>query len=136
MKLSEVALNVGNIESGQWIENIPEMDNLRIKTRGINNADWRRKMSKLLATVPRDKRRGNNVDGDEMDKIISQCLYECALQDWGNLSDADGKDIAYSKDFALTLLTDPQYRRFRDAALFAASIVGDEVAVSEEVVKN
>jgi hypothetical protein len=121
MKLSDIAVDAGRIEQGEWVENIPEMGDLRLKVRGIGNADWRRLMSKLIDAVPRNKRMGGRVDPDTMDAITTQLLSSACLIDWANL------DVPYSKQKASELLADPQYRALRDAVMWAASQVGQAI---------
>lgn len=136
MDLSNVSVDPVKVEQGEWVGNIPQMGDLRLRIRGAENADWRRLQSKLIAAIPRQLRIGGQIDPDEADRITSVLLRDAALLDWENLSE-DGKPLAYSKENADRLLTDPTYRRFRDAALWASQNVGERVAVQTgDLVKN
>ena len=132
MKLSDLASDPVATEQGEWVDNIPEMGDLRLKVRGIGNADWRRIQTKLIDAVPRSKRTGTRIDPEEIDKITTTCLHQACLLDWENLSGDDGKALAHSRGFALELLSKPEYRKFREAVVWAATVVGEQSAVKIE----
>lgn len=132
MKLTDIERNPDAIEQGAWVDKLPEMGDLRVKVRGINNSDWRRLWSKLVDTVPRGRRESGKPNADELDRINSVCLRDACLQDWDGLEDAP-----YSKELANTLLTDARYRAFRDAVFWAATQVGETLAENRvEISKN
>jgi hypothetical protein len=124
MKISELAVDADRQENGAWVDNIPELEGLRLKVRGSNNLDWRKLQNKLLDAVPRKKRIGR-LDLEEAEGIQTKCLLNCCLIDWEGLEDEQGKPIPYDKEMAKKLLTDPEFRRFRDGVVWAANIVAD-----------
>lgn len=132
MKIGEIAVDIDRVENGAWVDDISDMGGLRLKVRGSNNRDWRRLQSKLLDKVPRKKRHGGRIDTDEAENITNQCLLHACLLDWDGLTENDGKPIPYSREKAEELLTDPQYRRFRDAVFNAANLIGDQNAEDVE----
>jgi hypothetical protein len=85
-----------------------------------------------MDAVPRKKKLGGRLDPDEQDRIISSCLLSACLLDWDGLEDDDGKPLPYSKAMAQKLLTEPQYRRFRDSVVWAASIVAENLTIDQE----
>ncbi len=136
MKLSSIEVDPDKIEQGQWIGNIPEAGDLELKVRGLQNADFRRLQGKLVEAVPRAKKVGGRLDPDEQDRVTNQCLAATVLLDWRGLEDDTGP-IPFSKEKARELLMDPRYRRFREAVIWAASVVGEEqVADLEEAQGN
>lgn len=128
MKISDVKIDATKFEHGAWVDNIPEMGNLRLKVRGINNASWRRLQATMIAAVPRAKKIGGRIDPEEQDRITATCLRKACLLDWENLENDDGAPIPYSDEVAGKLLTDPATQRFRDAVSWAANTVADEDA--------
>jgi hypothetical protein len=132
MDLNDAAVDPVRVEQGEWIGEkygtpIPDMGELCLKVRGVENGDWRRLQMKLIAAVPRNKRPGGQIDPDEADRITSVLLRDAALLDWENLTQG-GKVVAYSRDVATGLLTEPEFRRFRAAVLWAAQQVGERRA--------
>lgn len=132
MKLSALKVDADKIEGGAWIGNIPEMGNLELRVRGLQNAAFRRMQSKLLDAVPRSQRQGGRVDPDVLDRITSQCLAATVLLDWRGLEGEDDQPLPYTKEQASVFLTEPAYRRIRDAVVYAATVVGDAEAEGEE----
>lgn len=131
MDMQGVKVDPVKIEQGAWVDNIPDMGDLRLQVRGANNADWRRLQARLIAAVPRNKRVGGRIDPDESDRITSILIRDAGLTGWENVTDG-GAAVAYSKDVANTYLTDPAFRAFRDAALWACTIVGDDLSAQTD----
>jgi hypothetical protein len=136
MKLSELTVDVDRGEKGAWVDNIPELEGLRLKVRSNNNADWRKLQARLMDAMPRKKRLGGRLDPDEQDRVISTCLLNTCLLDWEGLENGTGEPLPYSKELARKLLFEPEYRRFRDAVIWAAAIVAEEQAEEEEDAKG
>jgi len=137
MRLKDVKVDIEKVEQGAWVENIPELEGLRVKVRGANNKDWRKLQARLIQSIPRPKRIAGQIDPDELDRINGRLLLETCLLDWSGLEGDDGKPLPYSKETAKDLLNDPQYARFRDGVLWAANIVGEQNETEvKDVVKN
>ena len=132
MKLNDVKVDSALIEAGAWIPEISECPGLKLKVRGQGNKDWRKLQTKLLDAVPR-KKRVNRLDYDEGERITNRLLLDTCLLDWDGLTDDDGNPLPYSREMAEKLLTDPDYRKFRDAVLSASGRVGDD---TEEDIKD
>ncbi len=129
MKMSELAIDSARLETGAWVDDIPEMEGLRLRVRGSNNADWRRLQTKLIEAVPRKQRLGGRLDPDTQDRITSSLLLNTCLLDWEGLEGDDGQPVPYDKKMAEKLITDPQYRRFREAVVWAASVVAEQTDI-------
>lgn len=143
MRLDNIEIDTVSLEDGDWIDNIPELENLRLKVRGLNNRDYRNLERRLIAAVPRKKRMnaGGTMDVEEQDRITNTCILNTVLLDWDGLTQQNGSDheipILYSKEMARKLLFEPQYRRFRDGVIWAATMVVErDRSKQEEVVKN
>jgi hypothetical protein len=131
VNLSDLKTNAAIVEQGDWVDNIPDMGDLRLKVRGRGNSRWRALEAQLVAAVPRGKRINGRIPPADVDRIAAICVRDAGLLDWENLKDGD-QAVLYSKDMANTLLTDPQYRAFFDAAVWACSVVGDATVGSQE----
>lgn len=138
MKLSELKRNVDAIEKGDWVgakygTPIPGMGDLCFRTRGSSNADWRRLESKLVAGLPAARRVSGRIEPEDRDAISGQCLLEAGVTDWSGIEGDDGASVPYSKDQAALFFTDPAYSDVRDAALYAANLVGTAAAEALKV---
>lgn len=131
MKLGDFAVDPGRIEGGDWVDMIPDCGDLRIRTRGLGNADWRRLQQQKLAALPRRDRR-NGIVPEAIEAINLDCLVETCLLDWANLTGADGAPLPFSKETARKYLADPRYRPLLDACYFAAREVAERRAEEQE----
>lgn len=131
MKIKSARVDNAAIQSdvGVWQDDLPELGDIAVLVRGLNNKQYRLKFEAMVRALPPSKRKNGAVDPIERDRITGVCLQECALLDWRNVEDDDGKPVPYGKDQAKIYLTDPDYTKFRDGVFVAASRVGE---VSEE----
>lgn len=125
MKLSDMKIDNDRLEQGAWVGDIPEMGDLRLKVRGFGNADFRRLQQRLYDAEPRQFKIGGRLDPERQDAILSTCMLTTILIDWDGVTGDDGQPVAYSRDLAKTLLTEPEYRRFREAVSWAAGTVAE-----------
>ena len=129
MKLSSLKVNAARGEQGAWVKDLPGMGDLQLLVRGFNNSDYSRFMAKEGAAVPRDQREGNRPNGAilpaALNAMVTRGMVEHILIDWKNLTDEHDKPIPFSKERALEMLLDPDFRPFRDAIAIAAAEVED-----------
>jgi len=118
-------IDTAKVEDGTWIGDIPDMGDLRLQVRGINNAKFRRLQQELIAAVPRGERRKGRIDPLTMDRITGTCLASTVLLGWDKLEGEDGQPVPYSQEQARAYLTDPAYRPFFEAVVYAATMVGE-----------
>lgn len=136
MELTDIKRNVTAIEGGAWINNIPEMDDLELKVRGKDNADWRRLEAEKYAAVSWAKRVNGRIPQDEMRRVNMELLLEACLLDWRNVTE-HGSPVAFSREAAAQILNDPQCEGFADAIVWAASVVArTRATAAEDVAKN
>lgn len=127
MKLSAIRRNTTAVEQGRWVENIPGMDDLRLRVRGSGNRDWNRLQGELFDKVPREQRLRGLSDDDAF-RIDTECLLATVLLEWDNVS-GDGKigaldqPVPYDAETARRLLAEPEYAVFRSAVTWAAGVV-------------
>lgn len=137
MRLGDQKIDPIKLEQGDWVENIPEMGDLRLKVRGTRNKDWNRMQRVLTDAVPKKKKVGGRIADSEQERITVSLLLNTCLLDWSGLEGDDGQPIAYSKEMAGKLLTDLEYRNFRDAVIWAATVVAEQGAAEvEDAAKN
>jgi hypothetical protein len=124
MDLKDSKIDVDRLNNGGWVNEIPGMEGFRVKTRGDENPEYRKKMSILIDMLPRKKKLGGRIDPIEQDRIIGTCLLETCLLDWDGLIE-DGKPVPFDKALAKEMMHDPAYGRFRRAFAHAASVVAE-----------
>lgn len=131
MDMNSRKIDTAKQEQGAWVDDIPEWGDLRLKVRGIGNSDYRRLQSKLLESVPRQKRVRGAIDPAEADRITATCLLNAVLIDWDNLQE-NGEPVPFSKEAAKRYLFDPEFAEFRAAVSWAANVVSEQGAESAE----
>lgn len=131
MDMNSRKIDPARQEQGAWVSDIREWGDLRLKVRGIGNSDFRRLQSKLLESVPRQKRVRGDIDPAEQDRITSTCLLNTVLIDWDNLQE-NGAVVPFSKEAAKRYLFDPEFVEFRAAVSWAASVVSEQGAANSE----
>ncbi|WP_201159426.1 hypothetical protein [Rhodoplanes elegans] len=134
MDLSQIKTNSALIEQGEWIGDLPELGDVAFRVRGLGNADYRALQHKLINEIPARLRR-KGLGADDQDRIQTECLIETVLTDWRGLT-SGGAPLPYSREKARELLTDPDFRRLRDAVFAAASMVGEDVAAADEALEK
>jgi hypothetical protein len=115
-------------ESGVWQDDLPELGDIAVCVRGLNNKQYRLKFEAMIRALPPSKRRNGAVDPIERDRLTGLCMLEHVLIDWKNVL-LNGVLTPYSKEQAKIFLTDPDYQKFRDGVFVAATRVGE---ISEE----
>jgi hypothetical protein len=137
MKISSVDVNPKAIEDGEWVKDLPEMDDLELLCRGQNSMAWRNCTRREVNKLPRNIR--NLPDGLPLkvqDRINNKCLVEAGILGWKNLALDDGPK-EFSKELLEQLINDPVKQIFRDACLVATARVGTAAAqADEELAKN
>ena len=131
MRLRDIAIDAHAIEQGEWVDDLPGLDGVRVLVRGIGNADYRRLQAKLMRKVT-PAESINGMSPERGDEITTKLLAETVLLGWEGIEDDDGAPLAYSKEKAVELLADPALRRFRDGVMFAATTVGERRAAQAE----
>lgn len=136
MKLSNVRVNPKAVEDGDWVKNLPEMDDLELKVRGQNSSAWKVLRRKLINALPRNIRnRPDGLPQQTEDALVDKLLVGAGLLDWKNLELDDGVK-PYSKELAEKLIKDPEWALFREAILTATVRVGTEVAEADEALSG
>lgn len=123
MDLSNLKRDSGQIEAGQWVSDIPGMDDLRLRVRGLTSPT----VSALRGRKQRKvSKNGRNSDGtiksDIEMRIFGEVLFEVVLLEWDGLTD-NGKPVPYDRELAKQWLTNPDYMPFADAVTWAAQLV-------------
>jgi len=137
MDINNLKRSTDRVEGGDWVGDIPEMGDLRLRVRGLGSAQYKAIMSRKSRAVPRqDRERDGSIKDEVLHRIRGEALHEAILLDWDGLT-AGGQPFGFDASVALNWLTDPEYQDFHFATLYAAGVVGKERAeAQEELGKN
>lgn len=141
MDVSALKRNSASVEAGQWVSDIPGMEDVRLRVRGLNSptvVTLRARKERLVSKNGRE--RNGQLKADVALRIFGEVLLEAVLFDWDGFTEGEGdakKAIPYSKDLAKQWLSDPDFIAFNDAVTYAAQVVDRGGAEEqEEVEKN
>ena len=132
MDANDLITNIEAVENGEWIDDIPDCGDLRIRTRGAGNADWARVWQRELARAPRAERR-STITAATLERIQNACLIEAGLLGVENLTE-QGQPVSIER--AKEMIIDPRFRLFRAACLYAANRVGENAAEDAEAARK
>ncbi|WP_375568777.1 hypothetical protein ABWH92_12355 [Ahrensia marina] len=125
MKLSNVQRDAQLAEDGQWIEGLPNCEDLRLKVRGMNTTAFADAHARRLRDVPVHKRDAEgNLSAADSYVALGHALADVVLLGWDNIEDnEDGKPIPYDQDTARAWLTNLNTAEFQTAVTTAAARV-------------
>lgn len=137
MDIKNLKRDTARIEGGEWIGDIPGMGELRLRVRGIGSTTYQAAVSRMSRAAPREDRlRDNSLKPAASMRITGRALQEAILLEWDGL-ESDGKPLAFDKELALEWLTDPDFRSFFDAVIYAANVVENgRASTTEDLEKN
>lgn len=124
MRLQDIKIDTDAFENGRWVENIPDMGDLRLKVRALDSRAHRDRQAHLAGRT--------NLGKDAAEVIHRRLLHETILLDWENVTDEEGAPILYTPEEAKRLLEDPSLRYFRLAVEYAAREVARPPALPKD----
>lgn len=126
MDIANLKRSTAIVEAGDWVGDIPQMGELRLRVKGLNSAQYKAIFSRKQRAVPKDQReRDGTVKEAVLHVIRGEALHEAILLGWDGLT-SNGEPVAYDADQALAWLTDPEFEDFQFAVIYAAGVVGKE----------
>jgi hypothetical protein len=137
MDITSFKRDAAGIDAGQWVGDIPNTGDLRLRVRGFTSPTVVAVRSRKERAVERkDRRRDGGLKPEAAMRVLSETLCEVVLLDWDGITDG-GKPVPYSKDLAKKWLSDPNMQPFADAVSWAAMVVDNgEAAKAEEIAGN
>ncbi len=122
MDIQAIRKDSALITEGQWIDTIPNMGDLRLRVRGASSPRVVAVRARKQRAVPRNERlRDGSLTVETTIRIETEVLHEAVLLDWDGLTDG-GKPVKYDPALAEEWLTNPDFRDFADAVVWASQV--------------
>lgn len=137
MEINSLKRDSSKVEAGQWVDDIPGFEDIRLRVRGLSSPTATALRSRKERKVPRDQReRDGSLKPSVGLPLLGEVLCEAVLLDWDGITDG-GKPVPYDPELAKKWLTDPDFIAFADAVTWAARMVDQGTAETrEELEKN
>lgn len=128
-RLGAIQTDLNKAIEGVWVNY--ELD-IRLKIARLGNQNYQ-KYVQQLSRPHLQRMRGKAPNTDLIKEITKQAVSHCILLGWEHIQDDKGKDIPYSPEKALELLSDP---RFEDLYMFILEIAQDAELYRQEIQKD
>ncbi|MBB4000968.1 hypothetical protein [Aurantimonas endophytica] len=136
MDISSLKRDSKKVEAGEWVGDIPGMEDVRLRVRGLSSPTVAALRSRKERKVSREGReRDGQLKTDVALVIFGEILHEAVLLEWDGIT-SDGKPLPFDADIAKVWLTDPDFTPFADAVVWAAQVVDKGRAGDQEEVGN
>lgn len=123
MDINSLKRDSSAVSEGVWVDEIPQMGDLRLKVRGFTSREVMECRSAKERNVPiTDRNRDGSILIETGMRITREIMLEAILLDWGKIEDG-GAEVEYTKKQAEAWLLDIDYTPFADAVAWAASYV-------------
>ena len=118
-------------QDGVWVD-LGDGGSVKVARAG-NKAN--RKLLKRLVGPHKAALRSDRLPDDVLEKLTIECMARTILLDWRGIEEDDGKNVEYSVENAIRLLT--AYKDFRDQiAASSADLALYQDAAEEAAAKN
>lgn len=132
MDISNLKRDLTSREEGEWVSDIPNLGEIKLKVRGLNSSTFRTLYAKKEKALPMTERLADGSPTAEANKsIVIDCIAEGVLLDWEGFT-SEGKALKFSVDTAKKYLKDPNFELFADAVTWAARVVDNGKAIIKE----
>lgn len=137
MEIKDLKKDSAKIAEGQWVQDIPDMGDLRLMVRGLSSPVVSAARSRKERSATRKERhRDGTLKHETAARITSELLAEVVLMDWDGIT-SGGKPVKYDAATAAAWLTDPDYQDFANAVAWAALLVDrGEQEITEDLAGN
>lgn len=123
-KLSQFASNLELEVGGQWVDyddQIPAGTGIRLLLARAGNPRYQEMLRREREPIL-DQIRTKKVDASALEAVTRKCLAHTVFLGWANVTDEDGKELVYTPELGIMVLSEPQYR---DLAAFIRDFASD-----------
>lgn len=86
---------------------------IEVRIARMHNPEFNKYYEKISEPILGQLRR-KTVDGETLRSLMKQAVAHCLIRDWKGMEDDDGKEIKYSPEKALEIISDPANVIFYD----------------------
>lgn len=121
-------------DEGVWVK-IPEWEGVEFLVRRLGSRDYQ--IARELLVQKKSKALQRLPTTPEMEPELGKLVSRHLLRGWKGIADGNGKEITWSPDVGLEMLTDPTLRELESKVIWAAGTLDDTSAeFTADAVKN
>lgn len=132
MKLTDMELDLGAVDGGVWVSDIPDLEGVSFQVRGTEYGPYQAALRAEMLKTGRKQRLASTMDGARFEELTRKLIAKHLLMDWEGIEAADGTDFPYSPEAALTFMTDRKYRPIQRGVSYAIDLVDTGLASHRE----
>jgi len=132
MKLSELKVNVKQINDGVWKDVPGDDDGMRMLVRGTRSKAYTKAYDRMLAKFGRMYGRNQERFTAALKDIEPKLLAEHCLLGWEKFYDEAGAEVPFTPELAMSLMTDENYPMFQELVRELVKDVDYGYSVSED----
>lgn len=132
MDIASIKRDSSLLETGEWVEDIPGLDDVRLRVRGLTSPTvvaYRARRERRVP--PKDRERDGTLKLEAGMRVLADTLLNVVLLDWDGFT-SNGEPVPYTKEQAAEWLYDPDFVAFADAVSWASQVVGRGQTQAEE----
>lgn len=116
MNINKFKVDTQKVNDGVWVD---LGENARVKLARTTNKKYQEALSKKLKPYKNAMEAGN-ADYKAISKIIAECAADFIVLDWEGFTEGE-KDLPYSRDKVIEILTTEEYKDFGEMLLNLAA---------------
>jgi len=121
MKIGQFKRDTAKVEGGDWVTDLPGLEGVSFKVRGLNSTHFADTQSRLMRSIPAHKRGDDgSIPATLAYGVLGEAMALSLLLDWKGIEGDDGKPLAYDAALAKVWLTDVDFVHFHEAVMEAA----------------
>lgn len=109
-------------DDGDWVK-IPEWEGVEFLVRRLGSRDYQ--IARELLVQKKSKALQRMPTSPEMEPELGKLVSRHLLRGWKGIADGSGKEITWSPDVGLEMLTDPSLRELESKVIWAAGTLDD-----------
>ena len=130
LKLNLPSVDMDAANEGVWF---PFTDTISFKVARDGNPRHKRALQAKLKQIEKMRDKG---DYSRIEHLTNEMTVRYVLKDWKGITEGKDKELPFSPDIALTILSDPQYEQIRNFILDSSRDESEFETEEDDIVKK
>lgn len=130
LDLNLPSVDMDAASDGVWF---PFTDKISFKIARDGNPKHKRALQGKVKQIEKMREKG---DFNRIEHLTNELTVRYILKDWKGITEGKGKELPFSQETALTILSDPQYEQIRNYILDCSRDESEFETQEDEIVKK